>query len=158
MMRNNFQFCFCKYIEDNKIPYQKLLIMPQPYHCLAVSFDDNVADNQKNIYSPQSYHPTHPPPPCKRYERALLSPKHPTPCMMTTSQSIQRTPWRTSSRVAPAPQRSLERRCRSTLPTPYTGPVVSSGMTGRKVVETWRMWTQSAPAPSWDCGSVRYCA
>lgn len=45
MMRKNFQFCFCKKFEDNKIPYQKLLIvstsLPLSCHMLSTPSADN---------------------------------------------------------------------------------------------------------------------
>lgn len=50
MMRKHFQFCFCKIFEDNKIPYQKLLILLKS---LSLSFNHPVngksADKSKKI-------------------------------------------------------------------------------------------------------------
>lgn len=37
MMKQHFQFCFCKNFEDNKIPYQKLLMLLQSCHCHFIS-------------------------------------------------------------------------------------------------------------------------
>lgn len=50
-MKKHFQFCFCKIFEDNKIPYQKHLMLLQSCHCLfhILAVDEHQADNSKGF-------------------------------------------------------------------------------------------------------------
>jgi hypothetical protein len=130
--------------------------MLQPYHCLAVSVMTTSLTIQ-SIHSFQSYRYTTPihPDPVKRYG-LTLPPKPTPPCMMTTSQSIQRTPLRTASRVAPAPQRSLSAGIDPLVPTPYTGPVClrmdwEEGCGDLEGGLSWRLLPQRLSVLVWYC-------
>ena len=93
MMKHIFQFCFCKIFEDNKIPYQKLLMLSQPYclYTLLPSMDTQLTVTSSSSQSIRS--PKHPFSivKCTRLPcSSLVPPEHPSPVMMTPSQSIQR--------------------------------------------------------------------
>lgn len=104
MMRKHFQFCFCKIFEDNKIPYQKLLIL---FESLSLSFNhpvsDKNADKSKDlavIHIIIDALPLHLP---KRYIIVFL-PLHVSPSYNDDNQSIHSTTsLRTAPQVAPKP-------------------------------------------------------
>ena len=103
MMRKHFQFCFCKIFEDNKIPYQKLLILLES---LSLSFNhpvnDKRADKSKDLAVIHiiDVQPHHIP---KRYIIVSI-PLHVSPSYYDDNQSIHSTTsLRTAPQVAPKP-------------------------------------------------------
>ena len=87
MMRKHFQFCFCKIFEDNKIPYQKLLILFESKDLAVIHIIIDAL-------------PLHLP---KRYIIVFL-PLHVSPSYNDDNQSIHSTTsLRTAPQVAPKP-------------------------------------------------------
>lgn len=104
MMRKHFQFCFCKIFEDNKIPYQKLLILLES---LSLSFNhpvsDKSADKSKDLAviftSLVLYLSIYP-----KGTSIVFLPLHVSPSYYDDNQSIHSTTsLRTAPQVAPKP-------------------------------------------------------
>lgn len=127
-MRKNFQFCFCKHIEDNQIPYQKLLINYPLDLFLSTLFLRTGTDDSKDILGLifccfQHLFKV-------RICNGFFSIQPPS---YDDNQSIHST----ISREPPLGSRShaLSSR-RLAMPTAsHTGPLISSDVDGRKVVE-----------------------
>lgn len=137
MMRKHFQFCFCKIFEDNKIPYQKLLILLES---LSIVFQPSCQWQEcwqvkRSSCNPYNWCST------SSYTQKVHH------CLYSTARLPQLLWWQPvypfndlfedrPSGCTQAVQHCEEYRLRSTVfHLPHTGPLMPSGVKGRRVVE-----------------------